>query len=313
MLNLTFRPLNPDTDYPALAQLYRAAEQAAGMEPSSTAESLRLRTWGTRWVAEDASQADFFPAAGWMASQSPTRFFVYAVVHPAWRRRGLGSQMLAYVEAQAAAQGAFDLVASAQAIETPAIALITRLGYTLVGHNYSLHLPAEVDPGEPLLPPGYTIRTYAEIPDPALLAQAHNRCFADRWGHYENSQENTPERLLQWMTEELGSFIPEGIFLLFAPDGDLAGLSYGRIAEGGQRRAVDSPSCTPEYRHLLLEKSLAQIAANWLRKRFGPGPLALDCWGETEENINLFRSIGFILDEKDHNLEFRKVIGATGS
>ncbi len=157
MLNLSFRSLNSDTDYPALANLYRAAEQAAGMEPSATAESLRLRTWGTRWVAEDASQPDCFPAAGWMASQSPTRFFVYVVVHPAWRRQGLGSRMLSYVEAQAASQGAFDLVASAQSLEIPAIDFITHLGYTLVGHDYSLHLPAEIDLGEPILPPGYTL------------------------------------------------------------------------------------------------------------------------------------------------------------
>ncbi len=313
MLNVTFRSLNPETDYPVLAQLYRAVEQYEGMEPSATAESLRLRTWGTRWVAEDSHQMGFFPAAGWMADQSPTRFFVYAVVHPAWRRQGLGSQMLAYVEAQAAAQGAFDLVASAQALETPAIAFITQLGYTLVGHNYSLRLPAEVDPGEPILPPGYTVRTYVEIPDLALLAQAHNRCFADRWGHFENSQQNTPERLIQWMAEAPDSFIPEGIFFLFAPGGNLAGLSYGRISEGGQRRAVDSPACTPEYRHLKLEKPLAQVSANWLRKKFGSGPLALDCWGEAEENIYLYRSIGFSLDEKDHNLEFRKVVGSTGS
>jgi GNAT superfamily N-acetyltransferase len=313
MLNVTFRSLNPETDFPALAQLYRAVEQAAGMEPSATVESLRLRTWGTRWVAEDAFQPDFFPAAGWMASQSPTRFFVYAVVHPAWRRQSLGRQMLTYVEAQAAAQGAFDMVASAQAIETPAITFITHLGYTLVGHNYSLHLPAEVDPGEPLLPPGYTVRTYAEIPDLTLLAQAHNRCFTDRWGHFENSQQVTPQQLSRWISESPDSFIPEGIFLLFAPNGNLAGLSYGRISEGGQRRAVDSPSCTPEYRHLMLEKPLAQVAVNWLRKKFGSCPLALDCWGEAEENINLYRSIGFILDEKDHNLEFCKVVGSTGS
>ncbi len=114
------------------------------------------------------------------------------------------------------------------------------------------------------------------------------------------------------MAEEPDSFILGGIFFLFAPNGNLAGLSYGRIAEGGQRRAVDSPSCTSEYRHLRLEKPLTQVAAKWLRKEFGPGPLALDCWGEAEENINLYCSIGFILDEKDHNLEFRKVVRSTG-
>lgn len=315
MQTMNIRPFDTTTDYPPLLRLYRSAQADEGIQPVVTEEMLRSSTRGTRYVMEDPYQPAELIAAGLLAAQSPARSFVYLLVHPARRREKLGTLLLAYLQVEAAAQGARELAASLQATETVAQAFVRSQGFELAGHDYSLYLPAGVDPGEPAIPTGFVVRTFSEVNDLDELADAHNRCFGDRFGHSENSQPTTPDRLREWMERMPEGFMPDGIIFLYAPNGALAGLSYGRVSKDRQRMAVDSPSCTPEYRHQGLERPLTQLAASWLRQNFGPGPLALDVWGEFAENLGLYQDLGFTLAEQDHGLEFRKPVNcaeATG-
>ena len=83
---------------------------------------------------------------------------------------------------------------------------------------------------EPDWPAGYTVRTFAEVQDLSLLAEVCNRCYRDMWGHAENVPGAVDEaRLAEGMRNSPEHYNPASIFMAFAPDGDVAGVCFGRI------------------------------------------------------------------------------------
>ena len=102
-------------------------------------------------------------------------------------------------------------------------------------------------------------------------------------------------------------YIPEGIFIAFAPDGSVAGVCVARlgakVAGHDEERAktVDSPGVVPEHHHLGLQRPLTLTAMHWLRG-YGSGPLDLESYGDQEDAIEIYREVGFVLQE--HYVEY---------
>jgi GNAT superfamily N-acetyltransferase len=302
------REFDPNRDYPSLSALYAAVETAdhLGSDPSETA--LRAASpERRRWVAESSHKPGNFLAHAWLQPQSPTRGYFFTAVHPDWRRRRLGSALFACCLDCARELGVKELAAYLRADQIDAGAFLQYCGFQVMGTNRFMKASASLTQEAPHWPEGFTIRSLAETGDLDILVRAHNLCYASHWGHYENSTTLTVEKLQEFMKEYPDSFIPEGIFLLFAPNGEIAGLTYGRLsADNGSQnpktRIVDSPGVAPEFSHLDLHRPLTQLTLQWLRMQ-GDGPIELHCFGEDEETAAVYTSLGFTLGPQDTWME----------
>ncbi len=92
-------------------------------------------------------------------------------------------------------------------------------------------------------------------------------------------------------------WISEGIFMVFAPDGQIAGFCLALLAgmEGQEvipEGYIDEPGIMPEHRSKGLSRPLVLVALGWLQAQ-GRKVNTLDSWGEDEQTIAIYRSIGF--------------------
>lgn len=303
----TIRLFRPDTDVPPLAALLTAI--AAGDKTGATVDEETVRnqlTWlghdpaRDRWAAEAPGEGSRLISHAWVFAQSPQRAILYAAVHPAWRRQGIGSALLARAIGRARDMDASQIVSAARAGNAAADAFLRRHGFLPAGHVRTLTAAATVPIPEPAWPPGYSLRTLAEVGDLNLWAEACNRCYGDMWGHRENTEPTTAEHLAELMRLYPDAFDPAGIFLLFTPDASPAGICSGRV-EGGEAGAagvkvIDSPGVAPAHRHLGLQRPLVLAALRWLSNR-GAGDYRLETWGDSEEAVAIYRELGFVVED----------------
>ncbi|MCB0099012.1 MAG: hypothetical protein KDE46_24935 [Caldilineaceae bacterium] len=106
---------------------------------------------------------------------------------------------------------------------------------------------------------------------------------------------------------------PDAIFIVFAPDGDVAGVCYGRAfgheqndpSNGRPKKVVDSPGVVPELRHLGLQRPLTLTTMRWLRQNVGAGPMELWSYGDQEETVAIYTKLGFVLTPNRHLIEYK--------
>src|SRR4051794_35886088 len=132
-----FRRVDPATDIPRNVRLVNEVETFDQTGQGSTEEELQdeLTTPGydvnrDGWIVEEPGNPDRLIAEGYsFRVTNSERAFVGARVHPAWRRRGLGSALLARALARAAEQGARYVDADALGADAPAHAFLRRHGF----------------------------------------------------------------------------------------------------------------------------------------------------------------------------------------
>ena len=121
-----------ESDLPALAALDAACLASDG--PASvtwnTYPDLLAMPGATMLCAGPEGSEDQIVAAGWVLLRGD-RAWLQGKVHPEHRRRGLGTHLLRWTEAQAPALGNYDrLVIRNEALNEGSVALYTREGYT---------------------------------------------------------------------------------------------------------------------------------------------------------------------------------------
>jgi mycothiol synthase len=155
-----------------------------------------------------------------------TRLMVDAAVHPAHRRRGIGTALTGAAHRRAAALGA-GLVTRLAETQADAIALVERAGMGPVRWWSELLRDLAV-PVEPLPPPtGIAIAALGPPYDAARwdepLRLAHNSAFVDHWG-------SAAVGPTAWAHQRTGgrAFRPGGSVVALTGDGSIAGyvLSY---------------------------------------------------------------------------------------
>ncbi len=310
--DFTIRSVDPDHDIPTLAGLMAEIEivDQAGNDPSPEAVQRQLSWRGhdprqDRWLAEAGGAA---VGHAWLFAQSAQRAVVYAAVHPQRRRQGLGRALLQQAIQRARKIGAAQIASETEANNEAGNAFLQKMGFAPAGHTRFLRAPATLALPEPEWPQGFRARAMRGEEDLPLLAQASNRCYADLWGHMENTEPATVEFFQDLLQRYPGYIQYEGAFLVFAPDHSVIGLCPTRLGPenppaSGREKVLDAPGIAPEFRRLPLLRPLVLTAMGWLASQ-ADGPFRLETWGDPAAAVDVYRQIGFTLEERDHNIAY---------
>ena len=309
MPNTTLRNFDPAADFTNLVQL-RATVEAADQHGNDTSPE-RLRSqfdWPghdpaqDRWVIERTQDSSLI-GHGWTFAQSPTRSILDLAVHPQWRRQGLGTQLLAALSKRAKEKGSTQIVSGARANNDVAPLFLRANEFEPVGNNRFFVAPANTPIEEPQWPAGFSMRSYAELGELHFLVEGSNHCYADMWGHRENTEPLTVAFLQQRMVDYPNSYFPEGILVVFDAQQAVAGICFNRLEGEQRKKTLDSPGVVPKYRHLGLQRPLVQASMQWLNAQAN-GEYHLDTFGDFDEAVEIYRSLGFTLAKKDHLIEY---------
>jgi mycothiol synthase len=298
------RPYAPTVDLLWLLRLLTEVE-AADQDGEDVTEAFlhEQLTWRNHnpeldcCVVEEPGKPDNLIGYASVSGRAGTRCTLYVAVHPDWRRQRLGSALLARAIHRAGETGAIETTVYAGARNDSANAFLRYHNYRPVGDAWTMHLPADAQPAEPAWPDGYSVRSFADVQDFALLAEVLNQGYGDMWGHAQNREPSTAESLAETVPV---LWPPEGIFIAFAPQGGVAGLCLGipGKSNGDQDSEVvdvlEGPGVVPEHRHLELQRPLILTVMRWLRSQ-EHREIQLLSYGDKEPAINIYRDLGFTL------------------
>ena len=266
---VTIRNVNMDDDLVPLVNL-RNLCAGTGAAPITIAQQQEKfhepnqHPTTDHWVVEETGDSWTLLGQSFGYHTVPERYLAWLEVHPDWRRHGLGSKLLAKVIERAKTVGADHILINADSNEkqSAAHAFLQHHGFLAKADNWFLHAPADLEVAPPTLPAGYSIRTFAEVQDLAILWQVCYQSYGDQWGHGENSRINREKpaetTVIDWVTAAAPK--GENIFLLFDEADNVAGVCRGFV--GKQAAAamptgvIDAPGVVLKYRHLDLQRPL---------------------------------------------------------
>ncbi len=230
------------------------------------------------------------------------------MVHPQFRRQGLGSQLVSRLLARAQELNAESAVSYAWGTEPAPFAFAAKHNFDPTGVYCKLRADGNVPPPNVDLPAGFSIRSYAEVQDLSAAAHAMHASYLGQWAHTPVSNEQ--------MAEFLTRFDADGLLLLFAPDRKVAGISRVECSKknstenGRPTGFIDSPGVLAEYRSPALYLSLLKAGILWLQTR-GQELIEIESWGEPDERLNAYRQLGFT--EVVHITEFHKNLNSSSN
>jgi len=225
---LSWRPL-AESDLEAVTNLALACLSADGGQPFAASPGFVRQ----RYLSGAESQAAWHGARLVCASslrlpmEAPAAAVTTGLVHPQWRRRGLGGSAFDWAAGRARGTG---LRAETEALNDGAHALYLARGLSQVFAEDVMQLPAHatLPAGHP--PGGLDLLQWGEA-DPARFYAVYVAAFRDRPGFPGWPQ----ERWIEWISED-EDFRPEWTLLarLAASDvGFVAGEASGWIAQMG--------------------------------------------------------------------------------
>jgi mycothiol synthase len=295
---LTIRSFSPDQDIPRILSL-RAAVEAIdqdGIEVSETALRSQLNLPGhdpsrDRWVIEAPGDPSTLIAYALVRVAPGIQIAdINVIVHPDWRRQGIGGLLLTRALKHLHQLKATSAQVYVNVKHPAALGFIRKHGFTSQGAYTEMRLTEGVQLPPVIWPYGYQLRTYAEIQDLSILTQAMNLCYIPLWGHHEASE----EQMASWLPE----FNQQGLFLVFSEKGRVVGIS--RVEPSAERSAkngkptgyIDAPGIVPQHRRLDLYRALLLTGIRWLQSQ-GQVIIELESWGDKLEVLKMYRELGF--------------------
>lgn len=254
-------------------------------------------------VAEVDGQVVAYARVEWQDSNDGERWYEGTChIHPAWRRRGIGSRLLAWTEArrlaiaaeQAAAGGLSDRVRALTTFildgDGGGAALLQRAGYVPFRRFASMRRTGLADLPEIPLPDGFEIRPVTR--DRAAMRQVFDadvEAFRDHFGWSEGSDEKFEEFIED---HEL-----DPALWVVAFDGDeVAGAVLNGIhtdADGGRTGWLDSIFTRRPWRKRGLARALIARSLALLRARgLDDAHLGVDL-ANPNQALALYESCGF--------------------
>ena len=149
-----------------------------------------------------------------------------AAVHPAYRRRGIGTALSGWVRDTARARGA-TIVGSPVPLGSPGDRLLESLGYGERWRSWVLRLPEGRDIEPQPLPGGYAVRTAEGEADRRAAFDVKEDAFLE-WSDRER------EPFEDWTATSIRrpGFEPWNLRVAVDPDGEVVGMCFVVLAEG---------------------------------------------------------------------------------
>ena len=307
--NVIYRKIDLERDLAPLQTLLKVIREANhDDEEVSGAELREDLTWAgldpaaTNWVVVEPGSGSLIGWGRIQKASTDENADLDIQVHPAYRRQGLGSRLLTLMLELAREFSAQAVRSYVDVRDQGAKLFVRQYGFEPVSTYMSMQVSALHTFPEPELPEGFAIQSYEQIQRLDLLHRALNRSYEGLWGHLRVS--------LEEIAASLPFFNQEGTFLLFAPDGAVAGIVRAQMSKTltEKRRVpmghIDAPGVVPEYRDTSLYLPLLLTALHWLQPQ-GPVAIEFEAWGETPETLTLYRDLGFTVlkEEISYRLE----------
>lgn len=295
------RPFDVESDIPRLVWLLTTAESIDQSGEDISEENLRAQLTVPhhnpaldRWVIEHPHHQDDLigHSVVWSASTADGVRVVEVsiVIHPEWRRQGLGTELLTRSIARAQTLEAVLMRLYADTRDHATTAFLTKHHFQPVSAYTEMGAAIDIIGETANLTSGYSIRSYRDVQQIQALVDGFNQGFAGLWGHHIVTEAD--------VTQALPSLTWEGVFLLFAPDGTVAGICCAqchsqRTERNGQPTGyIDSPGVVPAHRSESLYQALLLHAVQWLRTQHQTR-VELESWGDTKETIQSYEQLGF--------------------
>jgi ribosomal protein S18 acetylase RimI-like enzyme len=199
---LRFRGIQRPADDAAVAELVNAAMTANGIPHRLSLAQIsswfdhpsNLDLAADLLFAEVNGSVVAYTVGGWEQDNDGGRnYATWGEVHPDWRRRGLGTALLRWVEARqhrlAATHPAVEkrLESWSSEAEAGRLALLEANGYQIVRYDYEMERP-NLDDIQPLpLPDGIELRPAREE-DMRRIWETEVEVFRDHWGAVDDSE-----------------------------------------------------------------------------------------------------------------------------
>ena len=296
--SFTIRHYVPEQDLSPLSRMLTEIESIDRDGEDTSEEYLRASlAWPNYrpaqdvWVAEADGKLTGYGVALEQPSQNCT---IYVVVHPSHRRKGLGSQLLELTLNRAQELGSKNILVYANEHNRESNLFLTHHNFRQVGSSGGMKLNATIEHPPAEFPEGFTLKKYSEVNDPLILLEALYVCYLGMWGHQHNEnrteEERKSPRFLQY-------YDADDILLLFDENHSIFGICS--LKPQGKREAneelsdlLDAPGIIEKYREQGYQRPLVRAGIGHLRKK-GNRPITLEFWGDNENALNIYRSLGF--------------------
>lgn len=290
-----------ESDIPIVARFINECAELEGNVVNTTSPEEMLRWYRhplnrSRYLlallkAEDGGEEILAGEADYGPTPDNRHAWAWMHVHPAYRLRGIGGALYGGIVRYAAESKGPAATFTPNKQATLLIEFLERRGYTTERYFWDMQLPADVEVDEkPVLPPGFSVRTFVPGQDEEVFMQVRNVSFAEHYG----SSQRTPEEIREMTTQP--NFRPEGLF--FAFDGDkVAGFCLTAIhPDECERRGegvghIDLLGTVPEARGRGVGRALLLTGIEYLRREV---PIVeLDVEGKNSSALALYKSVGF--------------------
>jgi mycothiol synthase len=237
-MDLRFRSYCGEEDIVAIADLLNATADVDGPESARSPEEVRRELGRPMAKPEEnvllCEQAGKLVAYGRTVLEEGTEVSVFRVqgaVHPDWRRRGVGLQLMTRLEGRASARqgqirGQTAYIGSEPSAERQdCLALFRRLGYEEARYFFDMERPLRRDGAwleipEARFPPGISVHSLADRYALRAVWQAAEEAFRDHWEHTE-----FPFEVFRHWTEGNPHWRPEMLSAAWESDKDeVAGM-----------------------------------------------------------------------------------------
>jgi mycothiol synthase len=301
--SLIYRRFDLQGDLAAVARLLQEIEQADHSGEQVTEATLHEQlTWSgqdpalNNWVVALPESASLVGYCLLQKTATDPNADLYVAVHPSWRRQGIGHQLFAHLLERASELEARTLRAYVPVQNKEANLFVCAQGFEPVSTFIRLSLTELPTFPAPDLPQGFTTRSHDQLERVDLYTEALNRGYEGYWGHVQSTQEEVARFLLH--------LNHAGIFLLFAPDGTLAGTCRAELSEqftqerGTPTALIDAPGIVARYREAGLALPLLLTVIHWLLPQY-PQTLELEAWGEAPGTLALYHALGFTATKEE--------------
>lgn len=320
---ITIRNYRPD-DLSALVALINEADAHDKLERATTLQELdHEMSFPTAspetdcFLAWDSDRlvgyTDMYVRKGNPKRDKETTIYSWGLVHPRWRRRGLGHRLLAtaYRRAQAYLPEVevrrVNLQCTARDVEKGAIALYESLGMKQVRYFVNLARPINGNLPPVQVPDGFGLRTFDPERDVETVWWVAEAAFRDHWGHSEGDLNDFLHQI------QLPYFRPELWFLAeVEATGKVVGLGLNVInpdwlvQTGRQEGYVNTLAVLREYRRQGLGTALLVQSLHALRDE---GMESVDLHADAENltgAMHLYEQVGF--NVRKTSLAYQKLL-----